>query len=111
MVEMIPQSNYDQLHHFISHSPWDSFDVMNAVGQKVYTTLCSISHRRCIKPSLGLILDESGWEKSGNKSVGVSRQYIGQIGKIANGQCGVFAALTNGEQVGLVQGRLYLPKD
>src|SRR5204863_9011727 len=61
--------------------------------------------------SKALILDESGWEKAGSKSVGVARQYIGQVGKIANGQVGVFACLCNGQQVGLVQGRLYLPKE
>ena len=27
----------------------------------------------------GLLLDESGWEKSGAKSVGVARQYIGNV--------------------------------
>ena len=50
-------------------------------------------------------------EKSGKKSVGVARQYIGQVGKVANGQVGVFASLCNGEQVGLLQGRLYLPRE
>lgn len=59
----------------------------------------------------GLILDESGWEKSGTKSVGVARQYIGQVGKVANGQVGVFAALTRGGLVGLVGARLYLPQE
>ena len=33
------------------------------------------------------------------------------MGKVANGQVGVFAALCNGEQVGLLQGRLYLPQE
>jgi len=60
--------------------------------------------------SIGLVLDESGWEKAVNKSVGVARQYIGQVGKIANGQVGVFASLCDGQQVWLLQGRLYLPK-
>ena len=46
--------------------------------------------------SIGLVLDESGWEKAGNKSVGVARQYIGQVGKIANRQVGVFASLCDG---------------
>jgi len=111
MTERIPDINYDQLHHFISESPWDSVAVMDAVATKVYTTLStSNSTTNFEKPSLGCILDESGWEKAGKKSVGVSRQYIGQVGKIANGQVGVFASLCNNDQVGLVQGRLYLPQ-
>lgn len=111
MVERIPESDYDQLHHFISESPWDSLAVMDSVAEKVQATLAHSSQLSATPPSIGLILDESGWEKSGKKSVGVSRQYIGQIGKVANGQIGVFASLCNGEQVGLVQGRLYLPQE
>lgn len=112
MTERIPESDYNQLHHFISESPWDSLAVMDLVSEKVHDTLSakntSISSE---KPSIGLALDESGWEKAGKKSVGVARQYIGQVGKIANGQVGVFASLCDGEQVGLLQGRLYLPKE
>jgi SRSO17 transposase len=109
MVERVPESDYDQLHHFISESPWDSFAVMDSVAEKVHLTL-NPNIGDIPRPN-GLILDESGWEKSGKKSVGVSRQYIGQVGKVANGQIGVFASLCNGEQVGLVQGRLYLPQE
>ena len=111
MSERIPKSDYDQLQHFISHSPWDALEVMHSMSQKLYTTLSTPVDPTQASPSLGLIIDESGWEKSGKKSVGVARQYIGQTGKISNGQVGVFAGLTDGTQVGLVQGRLYLPKE
>lgn len=111
MTERVPESDYDQLHHFISESPWDSFAVMDSVAKKVQETLSINPPISCQTTSKGLILDESGWEKSGKKSVGVARQYIGQVGKIANGQVGVFASLCNGEQVGLLQGRLYLPHE
>lgn len=111
MAERIPGSNYDQLQHFISESPWDSLAVMDSVAEKVQETLSLKPPFLCKTRSKGLILDESGWEKSGTKSVGVARQYIGQVGKIANGQVGVFASLCNGEQVGLLQGRLYLPNE
>ena len=111
MVERIPESDYDQLQHFISNSPWDAMSVMDSVSKKLYSTLITPSIPSTSTSSLGLIIDESGWEKSGKKSVGVARQYIGQVGKISNGQVGVFAGLTDGVQVGLVQGRLYLPKE
>jgi SRSO17 transposase len=55
-------------------------------------------------------LGKGGRPTLGKKSVGVSRQYIGQVGKIPNGQVGVFASLCNNDQVGLVHGRLYLPQ-
>lgn len=111
MVERVPDSNYDQIHHFISNSPWDSFAVMGTVAEKVAQTLDLPTKTGSTSSSTGLLLDESGWEKSGKKSVGVARQYLGQVGKVANGQVGVFAALSNNDQVGLVQGRLYLPHE
>lgn len=111
MAERIPDSNYDQLHHFISESPWDSFAVMGSVAQKVQETLSINPPAECQISSKGLILDESGWQKTGNNSVGVARQYIGQVGKITNGQIGVFASLCHRQQVGLLQGRLYLPHE
>lgn len=110
MVERVVGSDYEQLQHFISDSPWDGLAVMEAVAEKVQETL-SLPVADGTSPSNGLLLDESGWEKSGKKSVGVAYQYIGQVGKVANGQVGVFAALCNGEQVGLLQGRLYLPQE
>ena len=92
MVERIPGSDYDQLQHFISEPPWDSFGVMESASEKVQATLrLSMEELESKVSSLGLLLDESGWEKSGKKSVGVARQYIGQLGKVANGQVGVFA--------------------
>ena len=111
MVERIPDSDYDQLQHFISNSPWDSVAVMNSVAEKVHHTLTHTPVGDSCSPPLGLLLDESGWEKAGKMSVGVSRQYIGQVGKVCNGQIGVFAALSDGEQVGLLEGRLYLPQE
>ncbi len=111
MVERIPASDYEQLQHFISDSPWDGMAVMNSVAEKMSVSLAVSAASVGTSTGTGLIIDESGWEKSGKKSVGVARQYIGQVGKVANGQVGVFSALSNGEQVGLLQGRLYLPQE
>lgn len=115
MTERLPDGDYQQLQHFISESPWDGLAVMHRVAEKVGQTLGLAKPVPGIMPgmeaSTGLLLDESGWEKSGKKSVGVARQYIGQVGKVANGQVGVFAALCAGGRVGLLQGRLYLPRE
>lgn len=116
MAERVPDSDYQQLQHFISESPWDGFAVMQKVAEKTDRTLglCNPPKGPDIPGTAsgkGLLLDESGWEKSGKKSVGVARQYIGQVGKVANGQVGVFAALCAAGRVGLVQGRLYLPRE
>ena len=105
MAECIPQSSQQSLNHFISDSPWSATEVMDLVSKKVSDRLNGRGH------AIGLIFDESGWLKAGKNSVGVVRQYIGQVGKVDNGQVGVFAALCGDGKVGLLQGRLYLPRE
>ena len=104
MNERLPDSSYDALHHFISESAWDGQRVMDEVARRVQTSLTDVVGEQ------GLLLDECGWEKAGPKRVGVGRQYIGQVGKISNGQVGVFAVLSRGPSAGLVGARLYLPE-
>ena len=58
-----------------------------------------------------LIIDESGIPKKGDKSVGVARQWLGSVGKVDNGQVGVFAALCNNGDASLINARLYLPQE
>ena len=105
MDERTEGSDYQRLHHFISESPWPYKPVLQAVGRDISEML----HQR--GEPVGLIIDESGHRKSGDKSVGVSRQYLGSIGKTDNGQVGVFAALSQGDDVAMVNTRLYLPKE
>ena len=105
MQERIPNSNYQSIQHFISDSAWDWRGVMHEVSRQMADSFAFLPE------PCGLILDESGWEKSGKKSVGVARQYIGNVGKVANGQVGVFGALCKGDKAGLVGSRLYLPRE
>ncbi len=58
-----------------------------------------------------LIVDESGFPKWGNKSVGVARQYCGATGKIDNCQMGVFLAYASTAGQTLLDERLYLPEE
>lgn len=105
MSERIEDSRYHQLHHFISESPWVHEPVLKAVGKDLSVLLASRAE------PVGLIIDESGHRKQGKKSVGVARQYLGSIGKVDNGQVGVFAALSQGDDVGMVNVRLFLPQE
>src|SRR5258708_34620165 len=59
----------------------------------------------------GLYIDESAFEKKGEHSVGVARQWNGRLGKQDNCQVGVFGALGRGDRVSLIDARLYLPKE
>jgi SRSO17 transposase len=58
-----------------------------------------------------LIVDESGFPKCGDKSVGVARQYCGATGKIDNCQMGVFLAYAGTAGHTLLDERLYLPEE
>jgi SRSO17 transposase len=57
-----------------------------------------------------LLIDESGFEKQGYRSVGVARQWLGRLGKVDNGQVAVFGALANGRYAAPIDVRLYLPE-
>ena len=96
--------DYFQMQHFITESNWDARMLVDQVARKVSSVLPK-------RKMTGLIIDESGWVKKGDKSVGVGPQYCGNVGKIANSQVAVFACLSNGDFASMVDARLYLPKD
>lgn len=55
-----------------------------------------------------LIVDESGFAKKGKKSVGVSRQWNGNKGKVDNSQVAI--AIASGNRATLIDEQLYLAK-
>jgi SRSO17 transposase len=57
-----------------------------------------------------LIFDASGVVKKEQESVGVARQYCGNVGKVDNCQVGVFAAYASDKGDALVDQRLFLPE-
>ena len=97
-------ANYHQMQHFISESNWDARSVIDQISSEV----SSILPKRKLT---GLIIDESGWVKKGDKSVGVGWQYCGNVGKISNSQVAVFACLSNGDFASMVDARLFLTED
>ena len=71
--------------------------------------------RRYVVDALGdddgiLVVDETGFLKKGDHSVGVARQYSGTAGRVENCQVGVFAAYASRFGHALVDRRLYLPR-
>jgi len=97
-------TNYFQMQHFITESNWSARQLMDEVAREVSDVLPK-------NKLTALIIDESGWTKKGEKSVGVGRQYCGNVGKVANCQVAVFASLSNGDYSSLIDARLYLPED
>ena len=56
------------------------------------------------------MVDETGFLKKGNKSVGVQRQYSGTAGRIENCQIGVFLTYASAQGRTLMDRELYLPR-
>jgi SRSO17 transposase len=103
MNEQIPESEYYSMQHFISESPWDYRLGFDKVARDT-TALFEDFHW------VGLLLDETAHTKKGVESVGVSRQWSGQLGKVDNCQVSVMAALSTGKYYCPVDTRLFLPE-
>jgi SRSO17 transposase len=103
MEERVPDADEQQLQHMLSDSPWGHQAVMDQVALEA-DGLLGGNRNSC------LLIDESGFKKSGKFSVGVGRQWCGRLGKVENCQVGVFAALGRDRRVTLVNERLYLPE-
>jgi len=95
------QVDYQKLQQFITDSPWEDGQVWAAIRREVVPVM---------EPLEAWIIDETGWVKQGNKSVGVSHQYCGSVGKQANCQVSVHLTVSNGEVALPIGGRLYLPE-
>jgi len=104
MAEVVPDSKSRNLQQFLTHSKWDHREVIDHVAHDVDQHLGD-GHNAC------LLIDESGFEKQGKGSVGVSRQWLGRLGKVDNGQVAVFGALANGQYAAPIDVRLYLPEE
>lgn len=90
--------SYQAFQHFITHAPWDA--------DRIWRRLLEIlPERRGV-----LIIDGTSFPKQGPHSVGVARQYCGALGKIANCQVAVTAALWTGTRAWLLGALLYLPQ-
>jgi SRSO17 transposase len=90
--------SYQAFQHFITHAPWDADQIWRRL-------LDVLPERRGV-----LILDGTSFPKQGLHSVGVARQYCGALGKIANCQVAVTAALWTGTRAWLLGALLYLPQ-
>jgi SRSO17 transposase len=89
---------YQAFQHFITDAPWSA----DAVWRHLRAT---IPERTGV-----LILDGTSFPKQGVHSVGVARQYCGALGKIANCQTAVTAALWTGTRAWMLGATLYLPE-
>src|SRR5712692_7979259 len=88
---------------FISQGKWAGPDTIARVHDE-------IAVRPELQEEAMWLLDESGDAHGGKATVGVARQYLGRLGKVEQGQGGVFVSLVKGNFWTWLDGELYLPQ-
>lgn len=103
MAARLGFSGHDQLQHFVASPAWDD--------GPLWTVLAREADRLVGGPGGYLVVDDTALPKKGTLSVGVARQYSGQLGKQANCQPLVSLCLAQGEVPVPVGLRLFLPEE
>jgi SRSO17 transposase len=98
------QATHQALHHVVAQAEWDDASLLRAVREQV---LPAIERHG---PVRHWIVDDTGFPKQGKHSVGVARQYCGQLGKQENCQVAVSLSVANDRTSLPVAYRLYLPE-
>jgi SRSO17 transposase len=94
--------DYEQaLQQFLNQSPWDEQKVLDGLQAWIARQFGGTGF---------LIIDDTGFPKQGQRSVGVARQYTGTLGKIASCQVAVTLQLATQREVVGLEARLYLPE-
>jgi SRSO17 transposase len=98
-------AQHQSLLHFVGNAPWSDERMLAKVRELV--TPAMEGHG----PIEAWIIDDTGFPKKGHHSVGVTRQYCGQLGKQDNCQVAVSLSIANHQASLPVAYRLYLPED
>ena len=98
-------AKHQSLLHFVGNAPWSDTAMLAKVGELVLPAITRGG------PVEAWIIDDTGFPKKGRHSVGVTRQYCGQLGKQDNCQVAVTLSLANHDASLPIAYRLYLPED
>jgi SRSO17 transposase len=99
------QAARQSLHHLVARAPWSDEVLLEQVRKQVLPAMEKNG------PVVAWIVDDTGFPKKGKHSVGVARQYCGQLGKQDNCRAAVSLSVATWSS-SLPSGyRLYLPKE
>jgi len=96
-------AKHQSLLHFVANAPWSNERLLGRVHELILPLIEDSG------PIEAWIIDDTGFPKKGRHSVGVARQYCGQLGKQDNCQVAVSLSLANHAASLPVAWRLYLP--
>jgi SRSO17 transposase len=98
------QATHQSLHHLVAKADWSDEAVLTSVRHRVVPAIEQLG-------AIGAwIVDDTGFPKKGTHSVGVARQYCGQLGKQDNCQVAVSLSVANQHASLPIAYRLYLPE-
>jgi SRSO17 transposase len=95
---------HQSLHHLVAEAPWSDEAVLDSVLDSVLPVMLDEG------PIVAWVVDDTGFPKKGQQSVGVTRQYCGQVGKQENCRVAVSLSVTTDTSSMPVAFRLYLPE-
>ncbi|MGY4497940.1 SRSO17 transposase [Bradyrhizobium sp. GM24.11] len=98
-------AQHQSLLHFVGNAAWSDEKVLTKVREMV------LPEMERHGPIEAWIIDDTGFPKKGRHSVGVARQYCGQLGKQDNCQAAVSLSIANRHASLPVRYRLYLPQE
>lgn len=98
------QATHQSLHHMVAKADWSDQAVLAAVRSQVLPRIIQAGAINA------WIIDDTGFPKKGTHSVGVARQYCGQLGKQDNCQIAVTLSVANDQASLPIDYRLYLPE-
>jgi SRSO17 transposase len=101
MVARLEDGDEQCLQQFVNQSPWDWQPVRRAMAARMSAE---------IEPG-AWIIDDTGFPKFGEMSVGVARQYSGALGKVGNCQIGVSINAASERASCPLDWRLFIPKE
>jgi SRSO17 transposase len=95
---------HQSLHHLVADAPWSDEEMLRQVREQVLPAMQKNG------PVVAWIIDDTGFPKQGKHSVGVARQYCGQVGKQDNCQAAVSLSVSTWNASLPIAWRLYLPE-
>jgi SRSO17 transposase len=99
------EATRQSLHHLVARAPWSDQALLDQVREQVLPAMQKQG------PVVAWIIDDTGFPKKGRHSVGVTRQYCGQVGKQENCRIAVSLSVATWDSSLPIAYRLYLPKD